>query len=78
MGNQKFLMVLAFAGITLAACSGNKDSKEGADSSAYNSSVTDTVATDTGSVAPADSTHSFRNDRGTDSVGAGKGVPEKP
>lgn len=78
MGNRKFLMVLAFAGIAAAACGGNKSSKDAADTSAYNSSMTDSSGSDTSAVAPADSTHSFRNDRGTDSVSAGRGTPEKP
>ena len=76
MRTNKFFIALAIAGMSLAACS-NNNSKT-ADSSAVSSSDMDTVATDTGAVKPADSTRSFRNDRGTDSVSAGKSVPAKP
>lgn len=67
------IMLVTFSGIVLGACSGNKG-KQSADSSKM---ATDTTNAAT-SVKPADSTHSFRNDRGTDSVSAGKSVPAKP
>jgi len=76
------LIALAFAGMVFAACSGNQKETSGSDSSAA-TSMTDGTSTDTAvmadtSVKPADSTRSFRNDRGTDSVSAGKTIPAKP
>jgi len=73
---------MAMAGMIFVACSGNKKETSGADSAAT-TTMTDSTASDTASlsdtsVKPADSTHSFRNDRGTDSVSAGKSVPAKP
>lgn len=81
MKNIKTLVALAFAGTVLAACGGN--SKETSDSDTSTStSMTDGTTADTTladtSVKPADSTRSFRNDRGTDSVSAGKTIPAKP
>ncbi|CAM3923010.1 hypothetical protein SAMN06265348_111128 [Pedobacter westerhofensis] len=82
MKNSKSLITLALAAMFFIACSGNNKEKSSADSSAT-TGVTDSAAGDTtlsadSSVKPADSTHSFRNDRGTDSVSAGKSVPAKP
>lgn len=82
MRKGTFFLALAFAGIALAACNNNKSNTR-ADSSATDSSIVDSVGTntlnkDTSAVDQADSTHSFRNDRGTDSVSAGKSVPAKP
>lgn len=69
-------MWIAVAGLGLQACgSGNKDKVTG-DSASTTSVMTDSASDST--VKPADSTHSFRNDRGTDSVSAGKSVPAKP
>ena len=70
---KQLVLIAAFAGITLASCGGNTSEKVNADSAAA-----DSTAADTSMVKPADSTHSFRNDRGTDSVSAGKSVPGKP
>lgn len=77
MRTNKFFIALAIGVMALGACSNNKG-KTGADSSGVSSSAVDTIATDTGAVKAADSTHSFRNDRGTDSVSAGKSIPAKP
>lgn len=69
MKSKQIFATLIFVGMTLGACSGSK--KGGA--------ANDTLAgQDTSAVKPADSTHSFRNDRGTDSVSSGKSVPAKP
>jgi len=76
MRTNKLFIALAIAGMAFTACSNNKG--ENADSSAVSNSTTDTIATDTGAVKAADSTRSFRNDRGTDSVSAGKSIPSKP
>lgn len=75
MKNNRIFTIVVLAGLTLGACSGNKKENAGADSS--KSTLSDTAKADT-SVKPADSTHSFRNDRGTDSVSAGKSIPAKP
>lgn len=74
MKSNKIFIALALAAMTFGACSGNKKEKVSADSSAV---MNDSVKTDT-SVKQADSTRSFRNDRGTDSVSAGKSIPAKP
>ena len=77
MKQSKILIALSLAGMVLASCGGNTK-KNDADSSGT-ASATDTVSiADSGSVKPADSTRSFRNDRGTDSVSAGKSVPAQP
>jgi len=77
MKNSKILIALSLAGMVLASCGGNSK-KNDADSSTT-AAATDTVSmADSGSVKPADSTRSFRNDRGTDSVSAGKSVPAQP
>jgi hypothetical protein len=78
MKNSKIFITLAFAGMVLTACSGNKKENSGSDSSVTDSTMTDTTMKGDSSVKPADSTHSFRNDRGTDSVSAGKSLPAKP
>ena len=82
MKNSKTLLALALSGMFFVACSGNSKEASDTDSSAT-STMSDGTATDTAtlsdtSVKPADSTRSFRNDRGTDSVSAGKSVPAKP
>ena len=82
MKHSKLFIAFTLAGMVLVACGGNNKEKMGADSSSTSlmtdsNAVTDTLGSDT-SVKPADSTHSFRNDRGTDSVSAGKSVPAKP
>jgi hypothetical protein len=82
MKNSKTLVALALTGMFFIACSGNNKEASDTDSSAT-STMTDGTATDTAvmadtSVKAADSTRSFRNDRGTDSVSAGKTVPAKP
>lgn len=74
MKSNKIFIALALAAMTFGACSGNKKEKVSADSS---TAVNDSVRADT-SVKQADSTRSFRNDRGTDSVSAGKSIPAKP
>jgi len=77
MKKSKILIALSLVGMVLASCGGNSK-KNDADSSAT-AAATDTVSmADSGSVKPADSTRSFRNDRGTDSVSAGKSVPAQP
>jgi hypothetical protein len=81
MKHSKTFITLSLAGMFLIACSGNNKKKSGSDSSTT-STMTDSTGgammrSDT-SVKPADSTHSFRNDRGTDSVSAGKSVPAQP
>jgi len=77
MKQSKIFIALSLAGMVLASCGGNSK-KNDADSSAIGT-ATDTVSVaDSGSVKPADSTRSFRNDRGTDSVSAGKSVPAQP
>lgn len=77
---SKTLIIPALASLFFIACSGNNKEKLSADSSSAvtDSSLTDTTLSADSSVKPADSTHSFRNDRGTDSVSAGKSVPAKP
>lgn len=77
MKSNKIFIALALAGLTFSACSGNKKEHLNADSSTTTDAVNDSVNADT-SVKQADSTRSFRNDRGTDSVSAGKSVPAKP
>lgn len=74
---NRFFLAMATAGIAMASCSNNK-STSGTDSSGNDGTVMDTTLTDTTTVGQADSTHSFRNDRGTDSVSAGKSIPAKP
>ena len=81
MASKKVLLMLAVAGIAFGACSNSKTTS--ADSTAVDTSITDTAlidssGKDTSDVKQADSTHSFRNDRGTDSVSSGKSVPAKP
>jgi hypothetical protein len=82
MKNSKTLVALALAGMFFVACSGNNKEASASDSSST-TTMSDGTATDTAvladtSVKPADSTRSFRNDRGTDSVSAGKSIPAKP
>ncbi|HEY0175874.1 MAG TPA: hypothetical protein VGC08_05815 [Pedobacter sp.] len=77
MKSNQIFFVLAIAGMAMGACSGNNKEKLNSDSSATAAASSDTAGTDT-SVKQADSTHSFRNDRGTDSVSAGKSIPAKP
>ena len=77
MKQSKTLIALTLAGMVLASCGGS--SKNNVADSTASSAATDTVSVaDSGSVKPADSTRSFRNDRGTDSVSAGKSVPAQP
>jgi hypothetical protein len=61
----------------LGACTNNQD-KTGVDSTGVTEANVDTIGADTSAVKQADSTRSFRNDRGTDSVSAGKTVPSTP
>ena len=68
MKNFKIYIALIIV-LALSACGGQHKEKTNADTS----NVADTSA-----VKAADSTHSFRNDRGTDSVSSGKSVPAKP
>ncbi|WP_158797958.1 hypothetical protein [Pedobacter sp. L105] len=74
MKNNRTFVALILAGLAFGACSGNKKSTDHVDSTA----AADSAVKDTTRVGAADSTHSFRNDRGTDSVSAGKSVPAKP
>lgn len=78
MKNNRFFPALIMAGMALGACSSDKDKKLETDSATRSTSGVDTMGSDTADVKPADSTHSFRNDRGTDSVSAGKSIPAKP
>jgi hypothetical protein len=78
MKNNRIFIALAIVGMALAACSNNDKSGTTTDSLSADSSVTDTMSADTPAVKAADSTTSFRNDRGTDSVSSGKSVPAKP
>lgn len=75
MKTNRIFTIVVFAGLALGACSGNKKEKTASDSTVV--ATGDSATADT-SVKPADSTHSFRNDRGTDSVSAGKSIPAKP
>jgi len=77
MRKSKLFLALFIAGMALGACSNNQD-KTGVDSTGVTEADTDTIAADTSAVKAADSTRSFRNDRGTDSVSAGKSVPATP
>ena len=75
MKNIKLFTGLLLLMIIFASCGNTKTGQSGTDTSV---TMTDTAKTDTSVVAEADSTHSFRNDRGTDSVSAGRTVPAKP
>lgn len=75
MKNNKLFIGLFLAAIVFASCGNSKNEHSVTDSSTM---VKDTAQADTLAVAEADSTHSFRNDRGTDSVSAGKTIPAKP
>ena len=75
MKNIKLFTKLFIAMIVFASCGNTKTEQPGSDTSV---TMTDTAKTDTAVVAEADSTHSYRNDRGTDSVSAGKNIPAKP
>lgn len=77
MKNSKTLIALLVIAMAFGACSSNKKEQSASDST-MNSTGTDTMGSDTSAVKPADSTHSYRNDRGTDSVSAGKSIPSKP
>jgi len=82
MKKIKIFMLMIAATVALGACSGNKTEGD-SDSSTMGTMedstgmATDSLSSDT-TVKPADSTTSYRNDRGTDSVSAGKSVPQKP
>lgn len=78
MKQNRIFIALAVTVMAFSACSGNKKEKLNADSSATSTTMSDSTQTDTTKVEPADSSRSFRNDRGTDSVTAGKTVPAKP
>lgn len=78
MKNSKTFIALLLAGMAFGACSNNKNNSSSSDSSALAAKGRDTLSGDTSAVKPADSTHSYRNDRGTDSVSAGKSIPSKP
>jgi outer membrane murein-binding lipoprotein Lpp len=78
MKNSRLFIAIAIAGMALGACSNNDKSGTNADNVALDSASVDTMSTDTPAVKAADSTTSFRNDRGTDSVSAGKSLPAKP
>lgn len=73
MKTKQIWIIAALAAITLASCGSNNKDKSATDSNTDSSAMADSS-----SVKPADSTHSYRNDRGTDSVSAGKSVPAKP
>ena len=75
MKNIKLFTGLLLSLSIFASCGNHKTEQSGRDTSA---AMTDTAKTDTAVVAEADSTHSFTNDRGTDSVSAGKTIPAKP
>ncbi len=77
MKHLRFCLILAIVPMMMAACN-HKKSTQAADTTLKDSLVTKTADRDTSGVAEADSTHSYRNDRGTDSVSVGKSVPIKP
>lgn len=77
MKHLKYCLILVIVPTVMAACN-HKKSTQVADTTLKDSLVTATAERDTSDVAEADSTHSYRNDRGTDSVSAGKSVPIKP
>lgn len=77
MKHLRFCLILAIVPIMMAACN-NKKNAQDTDTSLTDSMVTETAGRDTSKVAEADSTHSYRNDRGTDSVSVGKSLPIKP
>lgn len=72
------VMSVAFGVFLMAAC-GNGKTDESANTGT-SESLTDSIHTDTIPVSEADSSDSFRNDRGTDSVSnqVNKGVPRNP
>lgn len=81
MKNLLKIMSIALSVFLLAACGGGKsDSLADSTGTGMADSYTDSVHADTLPVSEADSAHSYRNDRGTDSVSAGayKGVPRNP
>lgn len=71
-----FLLAIAAVGL-LASCSNHKSSST-TDTISADTVIMDSTLRDTAVVSQADSTRSFRNDRGTDSVAAGKNIPLKP
>lgn len=77
MGNSKFLIVIAVAGIFGLGCNTNQNKQTAKDSTAVSQSSRDTLKIDTSSVKQADSIHSYRNDRSTDSIAVGKNIPLK-
>lgn len=77
MKNNKLLIVLALTVFVLSACNSNSQKSSSADSSKVQHSATDTIVQDTSAVKQADSLHSYRNDRSTDSVAVGKNIPQK-
>lgn len=78
MKYYKIGLAAALAGITLAACSPKKSDKTSDTLVTADKTEAASKKLDSPKVAEADSTHSFRNDRGTDSVAAGKSIPVKP
>lgn len=78
MKNSRIFIALLIAAMASAACSNSKNDASSSDSSTMGAAARDTVTQDTSAVKHADSTHSYRNDRGTDSVSAGKSIPSKP
>lgn len=77
MKNNKLFIVLALSGLALGACNSNNKNSSSADSSKVQHSSKDTLVQDTSAVKQADSLHSYRNDRSTDSVAVGKNIPAK-
>lgn len=77
MGNNKILIVIAFAGIFGLGCNDNQNKQGAGDSSVVSQSSRDTLKVDTSNVKQADSIHSYRNDRSTDSIAVGKNIPLK-
>ena len=77
MKNNKLLIIFTSAVLVLSACSGNSKKSSSADSSKVQHTSTDTIVQDTSAVKQADSLHSYRNDRSTDSVSVGKNIPQK-
>lgn len=69
--------MLALTLLVLSACTGNNKKSSSADSLKVQHKTTDTIVQDTSAVKQADSLHSYRNDRSTDSVAVGKNIPQK-
>lgn len=77
MKNKGILFALAITLMAAAACR-NAATKTSTDTTAVQQHHLDSLNKDTSAVKQADSLHSYRNDRSTDSVAVGKTIPAKP